>query len=572
MPPPEKKKKDVAKKAVARTVNTRAVAVVKAKEQLASTNPLLADEQTKRKRLRERLLKRQYNVADFYFETGCSQRIARSTLFENMTFFIIFMNALWIAVDTDNNDANLIYDADTAYQAVENSFCTYFSIELLIRFLAFRKKRNCMKDFWFVFDGFLVVGMIVETWVVTGLYLFLGVQFGQSGGVGDLSVLRLMRVVKIFRMARMARLLRSVPELVMIMKGMGIAFRSVIFFVLLAVVVLYVFAVAFRQITKDTATGDKYFPTVPKAMGYLLLDGMLPIYAPIVNNVSEGGMYLWPIIMIFILLSSVTILNMLVGVLTEVVRNVAASEKDAMTVTHVTQQLRVVLGEFQKSYDIDETKSDAGEPTTRKKSLKRMMTTNIVPLGVGLAGDKVDESLIKLSKKDFEAFLTKPDVIKIIQDVGVDVVGLLDNAEVIYEDKDKEGTGLSFFDFIDVVLNLRGTNPATVKDIKETQRILKTDVQNARDKVRQYITKELSSIRSEMVDHFFHLEHKDSDSEDEVGTHSTFPSFPRDRSRPVQAFNVSENHNDSERSHERKVSFTSLDDDEVVTLPRDLMS
>ena len=48
--------------------------------------------------------------------------------------------------------------------------------------------------------------------------------------------------------------------------------------------------------------------------------------------------------MTFVLLASVTILNMLIGVLTEVVRNVAFTEKEAATVTHVTQQLKAARG------------------------------------------------------------------------------------------------------------------------------------------------------------------------------------------------------------------------------------
>merc|ERR1719158_2635346 len=88
-------------------------------------------------------------------------------------------------------------------------------------------------------------------------------------------------------------------------------------------------------------------------------------------------------------------------------------------------------------------------------------------------GDEVTGTLLKA---DFDKFLIQPDVAMIIQDVGVDVVGLLDMADMIYEDKVKKGKGLEFPDFIDVVLNMRGTNPSTVKDVKQQIRFMKNEM------------------------------------------------------------------------------------------------
>merc|ERR1719487_349060 len=105
--------------------------------------------------------------------------------------------------------------------------------------------------------------MIVETWVISIVLLTMksGTQ-STAEGVGNLSILRMARLVKMLRMARMARLLRMVPELVMIVKSIGAAFRSVTFFLLLTLIILYVYAVAFRQMTKEGPLKDTYFKTV----------------------------------------------------------------------------------------------------------------------------------------------------------------------------------------------------------------------------------------------------------------------------------------------------------------------
>merc|ERR1711990_1205716 len=44
---------------------------------------------------------------------------------------------------------------------------------------------------------------------------------------------------------------------------------------------------------------------------------------------------------------------------------------------------------------------------------------------------------------------------------------------MIYDDIAKESRGLSFEGFVDAMLNMRGTNPVTVQDVKSQLRILK---------------------------------------------------------------------------------------------------
>ena len=49
---------------------------------------------------------------------------------------------------------------------------------MLIRSMAFRKKRHCFYDFWFKFDSILVLFMVIETWVMPVILLY-----GIYGGV-----------------------------------------------------------------------------------------------------------------------------------------------------------------------------------------------------------------------------------------------------------------------------------------------------------------------------------------------------------------------------------------------------
>eukprot|EP00435_Cladocopium_sp_Y103_P015068 s920_g3.t1 len=228
-----------------------------------------------KEKAREAAMKPPYSVFDFYYSTGCSQAIARSPYFEYVTLWIVFLNAGWMAVDMDLNTATVITDAHPAFLIVENAFCTYFFLELLIRFAAFERKCNCFRDGWFVLDLLLVVLYVLDTWLVLILVYGGGIRF-EPGGGSMMTILRMLRMAKLCRLTRLARLLRAVPELVIIVKGIGFASRSVTIFFIFWTLITYAFAIAIRELTENTEVGKLYFRTVPEAMNTLLLQGLFP--------------------------------------------------------------------------------------------------------------------------------------------------------------------------------------------------------------------------------------------------------------------------------------------------------
>merc|ERR1712150_444796 len=176
--------------------------------------------------------------------------VSRSKLFENATLFVIFLNAVWIMIDTDYNSKTFLYDADPVFQVVENCFCFYFTVELLIRYMSFMRTYYALRDKWFVFDFFLVLQMIIETWLLT-LLRIVGTG-GLADGMGDASMIRIARLLRLARLTRLTRLLRVMPELMFLCKGFGASMRSVVITQTLLLLVLYIFGIAFRQLTQDT--------------------------------------------------------------------------------------------------------------------------------------------------------------------------------------------------------------------------------------------------------------------------------------------------------------------------------
>merc|ERR1712080_225849 len=117
--------------------------------------------------------------------------------------------------------------------------------------------------------------MVFETWLLSIAFLLMA-GHGTGGGLGNASILRLVRLLRLTRMARMVRLLRALPELMVLVKGISVATRSVFFTLVLLLIFIYVFAIAFTQLAQETVLEEPYFSSVLASMSTLLLRGTLP--------------------------------------------------------------------------------------------------------------------------------------------------------------------------------------------------------------------------------------------------------------------------------------------------------
>eukprot|EP00931_Biecheleriopsis_adriatica_P041201 TRINITY_DN23578_c0_g1_i1.p1 TRINITY_DN23578_c0_g1~~TRINITY_DN23578_c0_g1_i1.p1 ORF type:complete len:898 (+),score=206.83 TRINITY_DN23578_c0_g1_i1:263-2695(+) len=400
-------------------------------------------------------MKKQYNVFDYYWEAGWSQWIARSPKFDNLTLSLVLVNSIWIAVDLDLNDADLIVDAHPVFIIAENLFCLYFFGEVIIRFGAFQKKRNAFKDPWFIFDFTLVTLMVLETWVLTIVVLASGSRFTIPGGT---TMFRMIRLVRLLRLTRLTKLLRAIPELAIIMKGLAFASRSVGIFFVLWMVIVYLFSILFNQFMRGSAAGHKYFSTVPEGINTLFLYGVFGSQAPMMNEVTAGQPWLWPILVFFFMLVSLTVMYMLLGVLVDVISAVATSEKQKIEVSYIVGQLR------------DEIET---------------------------MGHSADD--MSLTQLEFQNIIMEPGIVKVMTEAGVDVVVLADMLELVFEDINTKGDGrMTFTDLVNIVLNMRGGNPATVKDSKEQIRVTKSIFKLAIDELTDEINEQFKMLRQEI--------------------------------------------------------------------------
>jgi len=245
---------------------------------------------------------------------GWTARLASNKYFEGMTLAVISFNALWIGVDMELNDASMWTEAHLVFQIMDNFFCVYFTLEVTIRFCAFRNKLFFWKDKSFVFDALLVILMIVETWV---LVIIASMDKSGAGGGADLRQLSILRLLRLLRLTRMARLMRSMPELMTLMKGLVAALRSVATTFLFLIGILWVFGIVFNQQYKEN-TGDLavYFSRLGISMVTLFVNGtLLDEVTSVLLALKADSAVMMVVFFIFLLLSSITLMNMLIGVL-----------------------------------------------------------------------------------------------------------------------------------------------------------------------------------------------------------------------------------------------------------------
>lgn len=474
-------------------------------------NRVFQDAEALKQKARQDRVKPQYNVFDYYHKKGCAQYLAKHWLLEYITLFVVCLNTIWIAIDTDLNNAAIITAADLQFQIAENFFCAYFFGELLIRFLAFANKRHCLQDYWFNFDLLLVTLMVAETWIVPLIFNLLRLNEQDLANAVNIDFLRVLRLVRILRLSRMAKLLRAVPELVIIIKGIGFAARSVLVFFLLWTMIIYVFAIVLRQTTAGYDFGTKRFSTVSHAMVTLFLSGIVPGQADLVDEAGYAHWAFWLILVFFVLLASVTIMYMLVGVLVEVMTVISSTEKEGMTVSYVATSLRAIMHQLNYSTEVP------------------------------------------LSQREFQQLLREEEVDRLLRDIGVDVVALADTAEVIYEDFSKHGMSMDFTNLMDTILNLRGKNTATVKDVKEQSRVIKSVVQQTLQSNGSKVMEEFQILRAELAllrEEALRRDEEDEEDEallplemEETGqfpARSTTPSGYEEREDAVQSPNPDE--------------------------------
>jgi hypothetical protein len=362
----------------------------------------------------------QLGEVNYYYQAGWISRLARSPFRVIFMTLVVLLNVVWMSYDAEVNDSSaLLHETAPHFQIGENIFCAIFTAEVCIRVAALQGKHNCFKDKWMCFDTFLVALMIFETWLLP----LVAVAGAAADGQGLVVVRTIMPLLRVARLGRLARLLRSAPEIMTQLRGIGAALRSVGATVSLLALFLYVFGVMFESLADEHEELQEHFNSVPTSMLTLLVHGaFLDSPHVVLALLVRRSPVMTFFFILFIFLSSYTLLNMLVGILVNVHAEIALKEKNGADVAAMTE---IVL-ELMELYNMD------------------------------------DNEIV--TKSAFSNLMNNKEMVHALHRFGVDKAGLVLVVEALFESVGE----ISFMKFLDIVMRLRlSGNRASVMDVAD---------------------------------------------------------------------------------------------------------
>jgi len=275
--------------------------------------------------------------------------------------------------------------------------------------------------------------MVVETWVMPLANV-------STSFLAEFSILRLLRLLRI---TRIAKLMRAFPQLMMIIKGITCAVKAVTWTAILLVGITYTWAILFtneyhqgKSADDDVpgGTAEELFGSMGKSMQTLIVMGtILDDITACTDSIRGSKKYhMLFFFLLYIVINSFMMMNMLVGILVEVVGSTAEGEKRRM----LEEEFHNQISELFRRLDQDGNKT--------------------------------------ISKQEFEKVrLEEPAVMKSLSDIGIQEKEFEMYLELSFQ-PDEEGNvpGMRQEELEAMILNLKPGNPVSALDFAAFQQIV----------------------------------------------------------------------------------------------------
>ena len=219
-------------------------------------------------------------------------KLKESSIFQYTVIFIIIINAITIGIGT--------YDLDDLLSKIigilDYSITIFFVIEIIIRFIGEPKKKDFFKSGWNIFDTIIVFISLIP--------------------IPNNSSFLVLRLLRIFRVLR---LISVIPELKKIIEAILASIKRVFFVSLLLFIILYIYA------TMGSILFGEDDPERWADLGISLITLFQVLTLSSWENVMlpMQAIYWWAWIYFFSFISicSITILNLVIAILVDVVNH-----------------------------------------------------------------------------------------------------------------------------------------------------------------------------------------------------------------------------------------------------------
>ena len=218
--------------------------------------------------------------------------LKESPLFQYLVISIIIFNAFTIGINT--------YELGEFTRGVisilDYSITVFFVIELLIRFIGEPKKINFFKSGWNLFDTFIVLISLIP--------------------ISNSSSFLLLRLLRVFRVLR---IISIIPELKLIIEALLGSIKRVFYVSLLLFIILYIYATIGSILFSSDI--PQRWNDVGVSMITLFQVLTLSSWEQVMLPLQDVYWWAWIYFFSFIIICGITMLNLLIAILVDVVIN-----------------------------------------------------------------------------------------------------------------------------------------------------------------------------------------------------------------------------------------------------------
>ena len=219
-------------------------------------------------------------------------KLKDNRIFQFSVVVIIIFNAILIGATTYDLDRFIL----NLITLLDYCITIFFVIEILIRFIGEKEKKNFFKDYWNIFDTFIVAISLIP--------------------IPNNSSYLVLRLLRIFRVLR---LISVIPELKQIIEAILASIKRVFFVSLLLFIIMYLYgsfgSILFGQV--DPERWGNIGISLLTLFQVLTLSSWENVMLPLQNIFW----FSWIFFISFIAICSITILNLVIAILVDVVNH-----------------------------------------------------------------------------------------------------------------------------------------------------------------------------------------------------------------------------------------------------------
>ncbi|MDA9658151.1 ion transporter [bacterium] len=219
-------------------------------------------------------------------------QLKESRFFQLLVITIIIFNAFTIGVNT----YELSDVTNQIISLLDYSITIFFVVEITIRFIGEPKKSQFFKNGWNIFDTIIVCISLIP--------------------IPNNSSFLLLRLLRVFRVLR---IISVIPELKMIIEALLQSIKRVFYVSLLLFIILYIYATMGSILFSEDMPAR--WGNVGTAMITLFQVLTLSSWEQVMLPLQDIYWWAWIYIFSFIIICGITMLNLLIAVLVDVVIN-----------------------------------------------------------------------------------------------------------------------------------------------------------------------------------------------------------------------------------------------------------